>query len=166
MKRKHPGYREMVLPEDCSGMFARYDEYGDPVCGGEGESEGPFCTGLTSVDFSEADSSNVVYMDGIFFCCYNMTTIDISGFELKKTESINFMFYGCGKLTAVYVSDEWDGSKVEGQYNVFVDCNKLKGGKGTKYSDDYVDGDYARIDSKGAPGYFTKKQSAKKRSGK
>ncbi len=148
-----------VLPEDCSGMFSRYDEYGDPVDGGE--TEGPFWTGVTSVDFSGADSSNVVYMDGMFFCGYKMTTIDISGFELKKTENISFMFYGCDKLTAVYVSDKWDASKVTDQYHVFVDCDKLKGGKGTKFSDDYVDGDYARIDSKGAPGYFTKKLSEK-----
>ena len=38
---------------------------------------------------------------------------------------------------------------------MFSANNNLVGGNGTRYSDDHIDKEYARIDTPSTPGYFT-----------
>jgi len=40
---------------------------------------------------------------------------------------------------------------------MFLECEKIVGGNGTTYNAEHIDATYARIDTDGAPGYFTKK---------
>ena len=67
------------------------------------------------------------------------------------------MFGYCPSLTRINAGDNWSTDNVEQGALMFVGCEKLHGGKGTRYSPDHVDYDYARIDGgPDAPGYLSR----------
>ena len=63
--------------------------------------------------------------------------------------------YQRSKIKTIYVSDKFDTSKVEESEEMFLNAEHLIGGNGTKYNEDKIDKEYARIDKEGTPGYFT-----------
>ena len=149
-----------VLPEDCSIMFSRFGAtYGEEQ-DGDWDQEGPFWKGLEYVDLSRADSSKVKYMEAMFAQCYKLKVIDLSGLDTSNVTSMYYMFYDCNPY-AILVSDKWDMTKVINKNSddgMFYGCTDLIGGNGTKYDSDHIDGEYARIDKKGQPGYLTLKK--------
>ena len=65
------------------------------------------------------------------------------------------MFSDCSSLNTIYVSDKWsyNGDQSDG---MFSNCLNLVGEEGTIYSEEHIDGEYARVDTgEEAPGYFT-----------
>ena len=192
-----------VLPEDCSGLFAF--EYRDnfieegPNDNGtwstvydykyfDGENctidlsnadsshvtnmSGMFQGNITSVNFGDFDTSHVTDMSFMFHNCPQLESLDLSSFDISNVQNMNAMFQNEryideqgyyvllameSHLKTIYVNSNWDLNTEEVDCtNMFWDCEKLVGGKGTEYSSDHVNGEYAHIDG-GAenPGYLT-----------
>ena len=120
------------------------------------------CSSLTSLDFSKAgdfDTSNVVDMKDMFNGCKKLTTLDLSLFETAKVQYMEGKFSGCSALKSIIVSPGFDTSSVvdDGGF-MFKNCTAIVGGKGTTYSADHTNYEYARIDegpNSLYPGYFT-----------
>lgn len=93
-----------VLPEDCTNMF----------------NDKRFLT----VDFSEADFSQVVKLDKFFYDCTYLTEIDLSGLDFSNVMSTSYMFRSCVGLTEVDFSDVQMPSLLDASY-MFYNCNKL-----------------------------------------
>ena len=53
------------------------------------------------VGLSNLITSEVTHMDAMFQLCSNLTTLDLSHFNLQKVESIRYMFDNCTGLTSV-----------------------------------------------------------------
>ena len=124
------------------------------------------CVSLTALDLSTFDTANVGTnlqgnFNAMFENCSSLTTVDLSSFDTANASAMKDMFSGCEALTTIYASDRFVTAQVTGRsgQNVFMDCWKLVGGSGTRFSADNVSVDYAHIDSESNPGYFTSKNS-------
>ena len=174
---------DCVLPADCSSLF--YVAYEEPD-NGDGDGYPIYWLGVSSIDFSNADTSNVTNMSDMFYHsewlteldlsffdtsnvtdmrnmftgCYKLTELDLSSFDTAKVTDIWGMFGGNGQLTTIYVSDLWNTDNVRYSGYMFENCSKLVGGNGTVYNSSKIDKTYARIDKPGQPGYFTKATAA------
>lgn len=85
---------------------------------------------------------------------YSCTTITFENFDISEVEYIDEMFFNCNSLTTIYSSSDWDLSSLFSS-NMFYGCTSLVGGNGTAYNSSHTNGEYARIDRVGNPGYFT-----------
>lgn len=109
------------------------------------------------------NTSKVTRMDAMFYHCYKLTSLDLSSFNTSKVTDMSEMFRGCSTLQTIYVGDDWKMSDMalSSSKNVFKDCNKLVGGKGTAYDANHVDADYAHIDGgTDNPGYLTEPEES------
>ena len=70
------------------------------------------------------DTSNVTRMDGMFYDCRNLTSLDVSKFDTSKVTDMRIMFSSCNKLTSLDVS-KFDTSKVTDMDSMFSGCNSL-----------------------------------------
>ena len=114
------------------------------------------CKSLTSLDLSNFNTHKVVSTDKMFTGCSGLTILDLSHFDTNEVFRMEEMFYGCSNLTHIYVGNNWSTAGVEYGKNMFTGCEKLVGGKGTKYGESHIDYTYARVDKgTSAPGYFT-----------
>jgi surface protein len=96
-------------------------------------------------------------MLGMFVYCVSLTELDLSGFDTSRVTDMTSMFNFCSELTTIYVGDGWTTDKVTSTDSMFYDCEKLVGGNGTTYNEDYTDKTYARVDKEGEPGYFVQR---------
>ena len=99
-------------------------------------------------------------MHSMFASCSGLTTLDLSNFNTSQVRDMTYMFNLCSKLKTIYVKqyDETTktGWKLGGEGTVmFGACYSLVGGNGTKYHSGYTGGARARIDTAETPGYFT-----------
>lgn len=114
------------------------------------------CTSLISLDLHSFNTYNLEVTSGMFNGCTSLTTLDLSSFKTDKLETIHTMFKNCSNLKTIYVGKDWNPSKVSNGTDVFLNCNKLVGGKGTTYNETRVNYYYAIVDGGTAkPGYFT-----------
>jgi len=114
------------------------------------------CSGLTSLDLSSFDTSNVTHVGHMFNGCSKLTSLDLSSFDTNNVIDTQYMFNDCSELTTIYVSHSWDITKILfNTTNMFSNCSNLVGGNGTTYNSSYTDKTYARIDTTDTPGYFT-----------
>ena len=119
------------------------------------------CSGLTSLDVRSFNTANVMAMPSMFYGCSGLTSLDLSNFNTSKVISMNFMFSGCTNLKTIYAGTGWTTDAVTQSTNMFSNCTKLVGGKGTTYSSSHIDATYAHIDGGTSnPGYFTEKKEA------
>ena len=103
------------------------------------------------------DTSNVTNMSYMFSDCLYVTSLDLSSFDMTNVANAECMFYRCEKLKTIYAGRGWNVNPEETNCTkMFYNCPELVGGKGTEYSSDHVNGEYAHIDG-GAenPGYLT-----------
>ena len=101
--------------------------------------------------------SNVTNMKAMFANCILLENIDLGAFDTASVTDMGAMFYGCGNLVTVFVSEGFDTKKVTSSSNMFINCTKLEGGAGTKYEESKIDATYAHIDGGTTnPGYFTR----------
>jgi surface protein len=116
------------------------------------------CRSLTSLDLSCFNTEKVTGMSYMFYDCSNLTSLDLSGFNTKNVTDMGNMFSYCNCLKTIYVNVNWNTTSVVYSDDMFYDCNKLYGGKGSSYYDyDFDDKTYAKIDEgENNPGYFTK----------
>lgn len=106
------------------------------------------CSGLTSLDLSTWDTSNVTSMENMFFGCESLASINLSGLNMsnvktmylafrdcKKLTNIDFpdnvvpvnleyMFENCYSLTSLDIS-KWDKSKIKEMTYMFLNCTGL-----------------------------------------
>lgn len=142
------------------------------------------CMSLTSLDLSSFNTSNVTTMFGMFKDCEKLTELNLSGFNTEKVRTMErmfedcavlptldlsvfntanvvnmrLMFQGCLELKTIIGGHQWNTENVIESSDMFVNCNKLQGGAGTRVDYNYVDKTYARFDGGvNNPGYFTDK---------
>lgn len=117
------------------------------------------CDSLSYVDLSSFNTANVFDMSQMFEGCQSLEILDLSRFDTTNVEYMGAMFADCYNLKTIYVGSKWITLKVDrtiGGTDIFKDCYKLTGAKGTVY-DPYNTGvEYAHIDGgRFVPGYFT-----------
>ena len=78
------------------------------------------CSGLTSLDLSSFDTSNVTDMSDMFSYCGGLTSLDLSSFDTSNVTSMNGMFEECNNLTRVdgYISFKSYSSSTMNQYYI------------------------------------------------
>ena len=82
------------------------------------------CHGLTSLDLSSFDTSKVTDMNSMFNDCSNLTSLDLSSFDTSNVTDMNNMFAYCTDLTTLDLSS-FDTSKVEDMSLMFYNCSNL-----------------------------------------
>ena len=83
-----------------------------------------YCESLTVLDVSNFDTSNVTSMYYMFSYCRSLTALDVSNFDTSNVTSMSYMFISCSSLTALDVSS-FDTSKVTNMSSMFSGCRKL-----------------------------------------
>ena len=112
---------------------------------------------LIDADLRNFNTSNVTDMSSMFQES-KITELDISNFDTNKVTNTQRMFSNMTNLKTIYVSDKFSLDKVTSSADMFLFCENLVGGAGTKYSATFNDKTYARIDGgEASPGYFTAK---------
>lgn len=81
--------------ENCSSMF----DYFTAVRAIEG--------------LSVLDTSAATNMSCMFALCYELQTLDVSGFDTSKVETMNMMFFNCQKLTSLQGLNRFNTSRVK-----------------------------------------------------
>ena len=94
-------------------------------------------------------------MDSMFNSS-GLTIIDVSSFDTSNVAAMTYMFYNSSVIT-IYASNKFVTNNVEESSNMFSASTNLVGGNGTRQSASHTDKEYARIDTANAPGYFTSK---------
>ena len=101
-------------------------------------------------------------MKSMFYGCTGLTSLDLSSFNTSNVTKMRYMFGDCSGLTTIIVGDGWSTAAVTESINMFSGCTSLVGGQGTTYNDSNPkDKTYAHIDGGPSnPGYFTDKNAA------
>ena len=94
------------------------------------------------------NTSETTNMSSMFFGCAKLTSLDVSGFDVRKLPSTISMFRECTSLTTIYCNNTWNNPNAN---NMFLGCTSLKGA--VAYNDTKVNGAMANP----ADGYFTGK---------
>ncbi|MCR5541257.1 MAG: BspA family leucine-rich repeat surface protein [Ruminococcus sp.] len=94
-----------VLPENSNKLFHGYSN-------------------CTSIDLSNADTSNVTNMSFMFWECSALTKLDLSSFNTSKVTDMSWMFCDCLSLISLDVSG-FDTSNVTDMKWMFMHCSDL-----------------------------------------
>ena len=114
------------------------------------------CEQLKTLDLSGFNTSKLSTIQEMFKGCSELQVLNLSSFDTHHVKSMSSAFESCSKLHLIYVGDGWNMDNVTHAYNTFLDCFSLVGGKGTAFSEDHVDGDYAHVDGGPSdPGYLS-----------
>ena len=62
---------------------------------------------LTSIDFSDFDTSKCTNMYRMFYECSSLTSLDLSKFDTSSCMSMYYMFYECSKLSSITLGADW-----------------------------------------------------------
>lgn len=82
------------------------------------------CYNLTSLDLSGLDTSKIQYMYRMFYMCRSLTSLDLSNFDTSNVTAMEAMFRGCSNLTYLDLSN-FNMDKVTCTNNMFYGCDKL-----------------------------------------
>ena len=99
-------------------------------------------------------------MSDMFYGCQNLTSVDLSGFELNSSKHVNVrsMFEKCTQLKTIYVNSKWAMKDDWYGDSMFKNCTSLVGGAGTTFDSSHTGLEYAHIDGGTSnPGYLTEK---------
>ena len=94
-----------VLPRSCVDMFNKFL--------------------AQSIDLSKADSSQVVFTDGMFANCTKLTELNLEGFDTSHVTSMQGMFCRARAMKELDVSS-WDTSNVTDMGSLFADMDQLE----------------------------------------
>ena len=59
------------------------------------------CTNLSILDLTNVNTQNVTRMNFMFDECRNLSNLDVSSFNTKKVETMEYMFKNCTSLTTL-----------------------------------------------------------------
>ena len=115
------------------------------------------CIKLTSLDLSSFNTSNVTNMFFMFYNCSSLTSLDLSSFNTSQVIEMSCMFKNCSNLRTIYVGNGWSTAVVTSSGDMFYNCTRLVGSRGTTYNaSNPTDKTYAHVDGGTSnPGYFT-----------
>ena len=116
------------------------------------------CSSLTFINLGNFDTSNVTNMGNMFRRCTGLTSLSLHSFITSKVTNMFCMFAGCKNLTTIYVGLGWNTSALTdaGSIDIFSQCTRLVGEQGTCYNSSNSDRKYAHIDGGTSnPGYLT-----------
>ena len=100
-------YYQLKLGQDLNNNFYKFEH-----------------NGFTNLIFKDADTSKVTNMNGMFYRCSNLTSLDLSGWNTSNVTNMNSMFNSCGNLTYLNLSG-WNTSNVNDITSMFNSCNNL-----------------------------------------
>lgn len=83
-----------------------------------------FCYNLTSLDVSGFKTDKVTTMRSMFSGCKSLTSLDVSGFKTDKVTNMMLMFYNCSSLTSLDVSG-FKTDNVVFMGDMFHNCKSL-----------------------------------------
>ena len=93
-------------------------------------------------------------------------TLDGDSLDMGKVKNVEYMFYLCSSLTAIYCNDDWSQlTNIENSDNMFINCFNLAGDFSTTFANhSWLTGiTCARPDGGSyAPGFFSSKESVQK----
>jgi surface protein len=95
--------------------------YANPNC----ENMFYFCTGLTTVEFNNFNTSLVTTMYQLFRSCFELQSVDLSGFDMSKVSTVWSMFTDCEKLTNVTFSSNMKSDAITNMGQMFAGCTIL-----------------------------------------
>ncbi len=110
------------------------------------------CLKLTSLDVTHFNTAKVTNMRYMFGSCSSLTSLDVTHFNTAKVTDMGYMFYNCSSLTTIYASSKFVTPQVSKSFNMFYNCKKLKGEEEWKKGK-ATDKTYAKT----AGGYFRDK---------
>ena len=120
-----------VLPKDSSLLFRNYTNCSSIDLSNADTSNVTNmsrmfdnCCKLKSLNVSGFDTSKVTYMDEMFCYCKSLTSLDVSGFDTSAVTDMRDMFDGCNELISLDVS-KFDTSRVTDMSSMFGGCFKL-----------------------------------------
>jgi len=103
----------IMAPRDCRELFARL-------------------TNLTSLDLSSFNTSNVEFMNYMFYYCANLESLTISNFDMSNVKETDYMFTDCNDLYTLtmkalpYLLDKTFNTQFSGRtVNVVLDDNSV-----------------------------------------
>ena len=117
------------------------------------------CSSLTNLNLSTFDTSNLINLQATFADCSSLVTIDLSNWRTPNMAHVAWTFGRCPNLKTIYVSEGWSTESLSGEgISMFEGCERLVGGRGTQWSQDHTNAEYAHIDGGvDNPGYLTDK---------
>ena len=115
------------------------------------------CTSLASIDLSGFDTKKLEDTYGMFSSCESLEELNLTSFDTQSLKDTEGMFRYCSLLRSIYINTmTWDMSGVTNSKNMFLDCKKILGCRGTVYDVNHIDKDYAHLDYGGGdPGYLS-----------
>ncbi|EHG23172.1 hypothetical protein HMPREF9332_00924 [Alloprevotella rava F0323] len=75
--------------------------------------------GLTNLN-----TSKVTTMNGMFFDCLKLTSLDLSNFNAENVQNMYEMFFGCSRLTSLNLSN-FNAENVKDMSYMFSGCHNL-----------------------------------------
>lgn len=112
---------------------------------------------LETIDLSSFHTPSLEIMSEMFSNCEKLKTVYLNNFDTRYVKTMTYMFEKCPNLKTIYVGDRWSTDSILNKKNpIFMDCDSLVGGAGTKWKAGAHGSEYAHIDG-GAenPGYLT-----------
>ena len=82
------------------------------------------CSGLTSLDLSHFNTQKVTDMGWMFYGCSGLTSLDLSHFNTQNVTVMSWMFFGCSGLTSLDVS-HFNTQNVTNMDSMFYGCSGL-----------------------------------------
>ena len=115
---------------------------------------------LSNLNLQSFDTRNVTNMNNMFYWAFmdpENSTLDLSSFDTRNVTDMGGMFF-YSKLKTIYASPSFVTTSVTISPNdPFMSNPNLTGANGTTWDWSKRDRVYARIDTPGNPGYFTRK---------
>jgi len=90
------------------------------------------CTSLQTInlifdpDDTDGCTDQLTAMDGMFYGCRNLKTVDLQNFQTSGVESMNNLFYDCRYLQTINFGANWDTRAVEDMSYMFYRCYRLE----------------------------------------
>lgn len=90
------------------------------------------CTSLQTInlifdpDDTDGCTDQLTAMDGMFYGCRNLRTVDLQNFQTSGVESMNNLFYDCRYLQTINFGANWDTRAVEDMSYMFYRCYRLE----------------------------------------
>ena len=97
---------KVYLNSDCANMFTHF-------------------TGMTDIDLSSFDTSEVEDMNSVFYFNFALEKLDVSRFDTSRVRIMREMFDNCSSLKELDVSN-FNTSNVENMRYMFYNVNKMK----------------------------------------
>lgn len=115
---------------------------------------------LQNLNVSSFDTRNVTNMEHMFyytFVSHPNGILDLSSFDTHSLQRADGMF-NYMKVKTIYASPNFVTTNLTpNPSNIFMSTDNLVGGNGTTYAWPNYTSTFARIDTPGNPGYFTRK---------